>query len=288
MYKYLISLFFLLSSLSSSACLKTKDLYGIFPKNDLRIPISPGLQTGIDRKAFNSIIDRADSLYSPVVSEMGGRLVIKKNWRDDTVNAFAEKKGNLRLIEMFGGFARHPLTTNDVFMFVVCHEIGHHVGGVPMIHSMKELWASNEGQSDYFAGTKCMRKLLINEDNVSIMAKVDVPELVKSKCELSFGAANEQALCQRISMAGFGLASIFRAIRKSEEISFSTPDPKIVWKTWFLHPIPQCRLDTYFQSALCPIDHNEDPSYEDENIGSCSKKNGHTFGARPLCWFAPR
>jgi hypothetical protein len=277
----------LLSSVSGYACINGSHADGIVAKNSMEIPFGPGFNTGIDHKTFKEVIKRADDLYAPVIKKLGHRLVFKKKWFSKTVNAFAEKKGKKRIVEMHGGFARHPLTTKDSFMFVVCHEIGHHIGGEPMIRNTRELWASNEGQSDYFAGTKCMRKLLINEDNASIMANVDVPQVVVDKCADSFKSANEQALCQRISIAGFSLASLFRDLRKSEPIDFDTPDPKEVWRTWFLHPEPQCRLDTYFRSAICKESKDIEPDYEDYNKGFCSRDKEQEYGARPLCWFNP-
>jgi Zn-dependent protease with chaperone function len=54
---------------------------------------------------------------------------------------------------MFGGLARDPLVTKDGFSAVICHEIGHHIAGAPRKGFS---WASNEGQADYFATTKCL------------------------------------------------------------------------------------------------------------------------------------
>ena len=66
------------------------------------------------------------------------------------------------------------------------------------------------------------------------------------------------------------------------------PDPSIVEKTYQEHPLPQCRLDTYFQGAICDEDPERNLSAEDETVGTWHSINKHTEGLRPLCWFRPR
>jgi len=75
---------------------------------------------------------------------------------------------------MFGGLARHETMTPDGFATVVCHELGHHLGGVPKKFSwFGNSWASNEGQADYFGIMKCLRKMFEHEDNVKIVKEID-------------------------------------------------------------------------------------------------------------------
>jgi hypothetical protein len=88
-------------------------------------------------------------------------------------------------------------------------------------------------------------------------------------------------------MAGLTLGNFFKVLSKStKEISFTTPDPIKVAKTNDGHPAAQCRVDTYFQGAICDKSVHEDVSATDANIGTCTIRNGDTTGLRPNCWFA--
>ena len=151
-------------SQASFAC----DLHGktgILPENNLNIPV--GLKFvggGITEAQFNRVIDRISKLYTPVVSRLGGTLSIKRNWNDGTVNAYASRSGKTWNVAMFGGLARHETVTEDGFALVVCHELGHHIGGAPKkVSYYSNSWASNEGQADYFANLKCLRKTFFKD-----------------------------------------------------------------------------------------------------------------------------
>ena len=91
---------------------------------------------------------------------------------------------------------------------------------------------------------------------------------------------------------------------KGEKPSFATPSRESVARTSRKHPKAQCRLDTYFEGALCP--ENRDPSIipakrlagyfgtffnrraeKQAASQSCHSAEGYFEGVRPRCWFAP-
>jgi hypothetical protein len=260
---------------------------GFFPENNLRIPVSSSQVSGISEQEFNHIIERYEKIYIPIAQESGGNLSVDRKWKDDKVNASATRMFKSWKVNMYGGLARHQDITADGFAMVLCHEIGHHLGGAPKITSPIQRWASNEGQSDYFAGLKCLRKGFLGDDNEAIVSKMDVPPEVTMKCREAYKTPVEQAICVRISMAGDSLAAVMASIRNAPRAKFDTPDQTVVTKTYHNHPAAQCRLDTYFQGALCDRPLDEELSDKDEVIGSCHPKQGDTLGLRPLCWFKP-
>ncbi|EPZ50865.1 peptidase, M48 domain protein [Bacteriovorax sp. BAL6_X] len=262
---------------------------GIVEDNNLWIPSNVKSINTISEGEFNGIIDKIEAIYAPIIAAKGKTLEIERKWEDGTVNAYAQQVGNTWRVSMFGGLARHETITRDGFASVVCHELGHHLGGAPKKASWwGSSWASNEGQADYFATSKCLRKFMENDDNASIMSEVEVPAIAVKNCEANFVNENEYAMCLRGSMAGMSLANLFRALRNmTTELKFDTPDPAVVSKTNDNHPAPQCRLDTYFQGALCTVDAYTDVDQNDANIGTCNRTENFTTGLRPLCWFKP-
>jgi hypothetical protein len=267
------------------ACTKNGE-EGFLPKNKLNIPVDTKNLTGITEAQFNSVIDQVEDMYAPIVSEYGGKLKVVRKWTDGTVNAYAEQIGSEWQVAMFGGLARHKTITPDGFALVVCHELGHHIGGAPRYAG--DDWASNEGQADYFATLKCLRRVWQSEDNASIIRSMDVPAFLTSSCKKQWPNKVDQAICIRGGMAGDSVAKLFQALSWSMKApKFDTPDPKQVTATNDNHPDTQCRLDTYFQGALCEKSFNEESGQTDEVSGACHSASNHKIGLRPRCWFMP-
>lgn len=270
---------------------------GFFPNSSaISIPTSYHNLFNLDavtEEEFNRVSDEVQKLYQPIFHERGEVLEVVKKWKSNTVNAYAKKSmiKKTSRVYMFGGLARHPLITTDGYTLVLCHEIGHHLGGLPLARA----WASNEGQADYFGTSKCLRKYFSTQDSAAIVANMTIPAKVQSQCFSSFGPSRDHALCVRGSMAGFSLANVLNALSSggsrswggaagtdSAKPDFETPDTSVVTQTFSAHPQAQCRLDTYFAGAICEVPSTVDFSYKDEATGACTSG----ISARPACWFA--
>ncbi len=275
---------------------------GFVPENDLYIPANmKGINGGLSKEQFDAVIDKVETLYAPIVATKGGKLQVVRKWDDGTVNAYALQTGKTWEVDMFGGLARHETITEDGFALVVCHEIGHHIGGAPKKGGTPSSggwwggssggtssWATNEGGADYFATLKCLRNVFLNDNNAKIVKDLNPPKTLVDACKKAYKSDKADSdICIRGGMAGKSVAGLFAALRKIPEAQFDTPDTKVVTRTDDNHPQPQCRLDTYFQGAICDAAVNEDVSNTDENKGVCSLSNGHKIGNRPLCWFKP-
>lgn len=250
----------------------------------LQIFVAPA-HAGVTKEEFDSAIKRVHSTYAPKVATLlNAKLVIDGKWEDESVNAYTQKLGDRFILSIFGGIARHPKTTPDALMLVVCDELGHVLGGDPksVLFSTNKSWASLIGQSDYFATAKCLKKVFDVDNNIEIIKSLDVPVVVAEKCNDSFKTANSRAICIRSSMAGKDLADLLSSLTPNGNvIKFGTPSQVIVSKTLTSHPPVQCRLDTYFAGAVCDSNLDDD---HDLNFGYC--ENG-SIGARPLCWYKP-
>ena len=277
-----------LFSFGASAC----DIHGhtgFAPENSLRIPVGQKALGGISDVQFNKVMDRVSALFTSAVEATGKKFVIERRWTDENVNAYAHQQTpGVDTIVMFGGLARHIETTEDAMALVACHELGHHLGGAPKKAGVQQMWASNEGQADYWGSMKCLRHYFEQDDNVTIVSKMTIPANVLSNCQLVYKNANEIALCERSAMAGLATAKLLNAIMQGKTpVSFVTPDTSVVAQTNDQHPHAQCRLDTYFQASLCDHGFSELVSSTDANTGVCSLRNGDTVGNRPVCWYKP-
>jgi hypothetical protein len=260
---------------------------GFAPENNRRIEVGDKASNNMTKEMFLAAVGRVSSVYESIVAEKGGKLIMNNRWDDATVNASAQQSGKNWTVNMYGGLARHPLVTVDGFMMVVCHELGHHIGGAPRKGGFGSAWASNEGQADYFAGLKCMRRVLENDDNIAIVSKMEIDAEATTKCESIYKSASEIALCERISMAGKSLAMLLGDLGGNSNVKFTTPDTSKVARTNDNHPAAQCRLDTYFQGTLCDKAISDDVDGKDALKGVCLKRDGYELGMRPLCWYKP-
>ena len=257
---------------------------GFAPENNLRISQWDKATNGMTEERFLAIVKSVSDIYAPIVAAKGGILSMNNRWTDDTVNASAQRMGKKWVVNMYGGLARHPLTTDDGFALVVCHELGHHIGGAPRKGTS---WAANEGQADYFGAMKCLRRVLDKEDNIAAISKMTIDAEATKQCEMVYKNASEIALCQRIAMAGKSLGSLLGSLGGSSSVSFTTPDVSIVTSTNDAHPAAQCRLDTYFNGILCDKSFDQDTSTTDPKVGTCISRDGYKVGPRPLCWYKP-
>lgn len=279
-----------------------------FPENDVKIPVFSDFtrmedRTGITEEEFNTVIDEALEVFGPVIEAKGARLSVNRKWTDDTVNASAQQQGSNWIVNMYGGLARHEHATIDSFRAVLCHEIGHHAAGAPKGGGWFSTWASNEGQSDYFATYQCMKKLIIEGQeaglevggaDLSIYEPEEV-DYVEAACGERFqieGTDNELnkdfIACRRSAFAGLSLGRLLGSLRDAEApISLLTPDESVVDKTNHKHPDGQCRADTYLAGALCDLDFNSPLDDKNPDTGTCNRADSFEHGLRPLCWFKP-
>jgi len=256
---------------------------GFMPENDMKISVNDKFKSDMTEKEFNAIIDKIEKVYKPVVKkEHRRRLKVKRLWSNNTVNASANRIFFTWIVNMYGGLARHPAVTNDGFAMVVCHELGHHLGGAPRYSGR---WASNEGQADYFGATKCFKRVYEKDDNERIIAAMEVDEVAETKCQEAYSDRKEIALCIRTAMAGKSLAKL---LGRGSNVDLGSPDPNVVTQTNNKHPAGQCRLDTYFQGGLCTKSWRDEVDGRNPNKGVCTRAEGFELGLRPLCWYKPQ
>ncbi|MEY3902961.1 MAG: hypothetical protein RL189_2267 [Pseudomonadota bacterium] len=271
----------------------------ILPPNDLHLEDNLEMIANMTEQEFKDIIEGIVGKYREPASKQGANLKVNAMWTNATVNASAQQMGNNWIINMYGGLARRDEVTPDGFAMVVCHELGHHFAGF----SFKgNTWAANEGQSDYFATHACARRAWGEQKDINAQFRATVGEFEKTRCDEAYTEQADRDLCYRTTAAGKSLALLLSKLGNSAEPSFETPDAKKVARTNDNHPAAQCRLDTYFQAALCgkPFDamlipgkkvsggRNSLAAEKESANYTCTELDGKSFGLRPTCWHRSR
>lgn len=269
---------------------------GFLPPNNLHLQDNKRAISNVTEAQFNETIDEAIAFYGPFMkTNFGANFVVNRRWTDSTVNASATQFFGTWTVNMYGGLARRSETTPDGFALVLCHEIGHHLGGYPFVSA----WAADEGEADYFATQSCAHDLWKDQKEKNALSRALIEEYPKSLCDAAWADEDSQNLCYRTVLGGKSLANLLSALGGTIA-TYETSDKSVVASTYHAHPAGQCRLDTYVAAALCTqtFDASAIPGKDlgsKRNTSTAEEASGKytclapdfTVGTRPLCWFKP-
>lgn len=256
----------------------------------------------ITERELAGLIKEMEALYAPVArNHFQKSLKIELLWDDSTVNAESSRTEDKWIVSIYGGMARAPGMTLEAMALTICHELGHHLGGAPKSHRLGEAtWSSAEGQADYWATSKCLKKYYMEMNRSNLPTNREIPQKFISDCELSYpsknsresaplphGAKGEFIACVKVLLAVLDFSGFLNSLPDAKgEVSVFNRDPRVVRGTNINnYPKPQCRIDTLYQGTLCTIDYNMLTSESDVSVGQCSSHE--PSGGRPLCWFRP-
>lgn len=233
---------------------------------------------------FQYLINEFENVFSPLVSQEGGKLIIDIKTGSKTVNAFARRTGTKNEnweIVIHEGLLRHKNLTPEVLTVILCHEIGHHLGGKPT--KGEDSWVSVEGQADYYGVHYCL-KTLRDKSNLNFLLSTRIPEKIRKSCETRFQTKQEVNFCKSsiaYSEATGNFLSVMgqtRRGRRGIKPKLEKRDKNIASSTTLQHPNKQCRLDTMIEASLC------NNKLVDRN---CQDTEVYYMGGRPRCWYAP-
>ncbi|MBL6991736.1 MAG: hypothetical protein ISR65_18285 [Bacteriovoracaceae bacterium] len=285
------------------------------PTDDDPPSIEPEVGSGLSEIEYEQIISSIEKLYLPIAMRQNIRLKFIRNWDDPRENAESgfeeDATGKIFTMQFSGGLAKHKLMSKEAYTMVVCHELGHHLGGEPTF----PYGGAVEGQADYFASYDCLRRVLINNGELfRDDLELDLPVLTKFFCNKAFSDKLNIKLCQLISYYGDKITEFSTKKKGLPVPRFETPSMKVATKYYEVgedpHPPYQCRLDTYFAAALCnkhPLslmisthmqenDNSADYSRLKEQLQAnmtdvvaspCMRVDQFVLGERPICWFIP-
>lgn len=286
--KRLLQVSFLLS-IALQGPLQAKEINVIqrfLPENNLKIPLNNKLKSGLDLESAQKISSTLVKIYQADINRLGKELDVGIDWQSANVNAYAMVVDGNFHIQLFGGLLRHPNMTEDALSLILCHEMGHFIGGAPLKTTVMSDGShpSNEGQSDYFAALRCFKRIYAMDDNAS-KDDFNLPAKVTHLCDKYYANEKERALCRRSNSAALDAAKLLADAGKEEKLpDFETPDLSQVSRTFHGHPKAQCRLDTFLAGSLCR--ERGELSRDDAQKGTCNLSTGHApITGRPGCWY---
>ena len=239
--------------------------------------------------------ERADDFSSKVITEFrthftalslsrGLPLEVHVNPLALGTSARADVDEDGASITVDQGLLNSPRLTADGLRIILCHELGHILGGAPRKNVPME-WdgliaddglsvVSSEGQADYYATLVCFRKLVAGQAHH--IEKVSA----KKDCDLSHGANTEASkICQRAVLG----SENFLLLAQDFPIAINKPDasraPALIRD---MYPDRQCRLDTFVAGALCSTQTTE---FSLDFNNSAANECAQSQARRPACWY---
>lgn len=133
-----------------------------------------------------------------IISLFNAPVILDARWESPY---FGAGMSNQKSMMILGGTTRVEGMTKDAYAAIVCHELGHVLGGAPhqTIHGAQ--WASAEGQADFFAAAVCLPKYFksLGTSSQDISARVEKAgyEMLSSLAPYASGTKDEVAFLQR-------------------------------------------------------------------------------------------
>lgn len=212
---------------------------------------------------YSNIRSKFISIYAPII-KAERRVDLKLSLNEDFSNMAAGVSlyKEAAQIEMGVDVHRTAAMTPDAYVAMLCHEMGHLLGGKPYSkNTLKPTaeWVSNtpsssEGQSDYFSASCLQHYFLVNKENN--VADTSVTERIKNLCAAKYKNTTEENSCLRSIKSGFELMIYIASIYEQFGPKSNMPRPNMNLteadgvSAFRLYPSLQCRFDTYLAGVL--------------------------------------
>ncbi len=170
-------------------------------------------------------------------------IIINLDWEKPYFSAYAHKEVSGKFsINFWGGLARIPEMLEETWAFVVCHELGHILGGAPKMELKNYEWASSEGQSDHFAAAECLPKYFEKKYIEEFDDRRFLPYEV-GYCFDTTSNKKSQFVCLKTLRAARGFFGVSKYMFSKEDYDFHAKAPAIESTEINSYPSLQCRLD---------------------------------------------
>lgn len=212
---------------------------------------------------YANIRSKFFSIYAPIVKvERQVDLKVLLNKEMPLVAAGVSLYKENAVIEIGKDIHRQSAMTPDAYAAMLCHEVGHLLGGKPYseitlkptVQWVSSTPSSSEGQSDYFSAA-CLKNMFsaFKEFNVS---EVAVSARIKNICAAKYSNVADENICLRSVKSGFDLMMYIASIYEQFGPDSNMPRPNMDLteadgvSANTMYPTLQCRFDTYVAGAL--------------------------------------
>lgn len=194
--------------------------------------ISPDMapNSQIDIVQFYTTPAQILQLFQTELAQKLYPLVLNAEWESPFFGAGVSLYENNFRLMILGGTTRIKGLTPDAYAAIVCHELGHVIGGSPFQTIQFAEWSSAEGQSDFFAANICL------------------PRYFRSLNEV------EDKIPARIEEAGYKMIQSFSLVIKEgdEFIRFKADTTKTSATLINTYPSLQCRYENFRNPLIRP------------------------------------
>lgn len=189
------------------------------------LPPEKILNKEIDVSTFYTLPYAITSLYQTPLSALNDEFVLEPNWMSPFFGAGVSHFQNKYRLMILGGMTRSRAFTKDAYAAIICHELGHLLGGEPRQHIKDSEWASAEGQADFFAASQCLPKYF-----------------------RSIGMSNNLDIDKRVEKSGNDFANLAMSVTNGKGETFIRKKvlmPAVNETITERYPSLQCRYETY-------------------------------------------
>lgn len=194
------------------------------------------------------------SIARPEVTAMGVDLAIVHDIESPDYYGGCSLNRPHYVISIGSDVIHKPNMTQDAYAAVLCHELGHLLGGAP--RKAESSWASTEGQSDYYAASMCMKKMMrAMPQEPADLAKQSIAATQKTHtlCAEKYSVETSREICSRTILAGLGfLTDVYELVQYPGLLqpSLDQHEKPLTSGQIVNYPSLQCRLDTFVAGAL--------------------------------------
>jgi len=179
---------------------------------------------------FYNVPIKIMSLFNSEISKLNYPLILEAKWESPFFGAGVSLYQDEFHLMILCGMTRIEKMTLDAYAAIVCHELGHLLGGAPFQTIKGAEWSSAEGQSDFFAANLCLPRYFKSQNSAELEIK------------------------KRIEKAGFEMMNALKEFETNEpnatlirnlEFNFVSPETLIN-----VYPLIQCRYETFRNSNV--------------------------------------
>lgn len=130
----------------------------MFNNKPFYLPPESAPDSEVQKADFYQIPALVISLFS---NELQGKnLFLDARWDSPYFGAGIRPFEGMLGLMVLGGTARIDGMSHEAYAALICHELGHVIGGAPYQDFKGAEWSSSEGQSDFFAASICLPRYL--------------------------------------------------------------------------------------------------------------------------------